>query len=176
MSKESDALFNQAILGTLQFEGGYVNNPNDSGGETNYGVTVKTARAFGYAGPMREIPIETVHNIYKQQYWERPGLDRLATFLPALAQYMFDIGVNCGPAKACEFLQEALTLMGQDPGTIDGVMGKKTMDAVTALPANLRPRLRRLVGIIHGAFYLAIIRKNPTQREFLGGWMRRIEV
>ena len=37
----------------IKREGGYVNNPNDKGGETCWGITVAVARANGYAGPMR---------------------------------------------------------------------------------------------------------------------------
>lgn len=174
MSDTTDKVFNQAIISTLNLEGGYVDDPDDKGGATNFGITKKTAVAFGYGGDMRTIPMELVHQIYKQQYWERPGFDRVATFLPALAQYAFDIGVNCGPKKAVEMLQEAAVLLGQDPGPIDGVLGKKSLDALLAVPANLRPRIRQLLGVIHGAHYLEIVRANPSQRKFLGGWMRRL--
>lgn len=44
----------RAMDATFQHEGGYVNNPNDRGGETNWGITIAVARAYGYTGPMRQ--------------------------------------------------------------------------------------------------------------------------
>ncbi len=175
MSSETDAFFNQAILSTLNLEGGYSNHGADRGGSTNFGVTQVVAARHGYVGDMRLIPIEVVHGIYKETYWEKPGFAQVSSYLPALAQYLFDIGVNCGPGTAVMMLQEAVTLLGQNPGEVDGHLGTKTMKALTSLPANLRPRLRQLVGVIHGAHYLEIVRKRPDQRVFLGGWLRRVE-
>jgi lysozyme family protein len=33
--------FNQAVKVILQHEGGYVDNPNDPGGATNYGISLR---------------------------------------------------------------------------------------------------------------------------------------
>lgn len=44
---------NPVIDGILSLEGGYVNNPADRGGATNWGITEATARAFGYKGDTR---------------------------------------------------------------------------------------------------------------------------
>jgi lysozyme family protein len=54
-------------------EGGYSNNPNDSGGETMWGVTDRVARANGYAGPMKDMPREVAKNIYFASYVQKPG-------------------------------------------------------------------------------------------------------
>ena len=37
----------------IKVEGGYVNDPSDSGGETNYGITKHVARKYGYKGSMK---------------------------------------------------------------------------------------------------------------------------
>ncbi len=39
----------QIIEGILGKEGGYVNNPNDKGGPTRWGITQTTARAYAIA-------------------------------------------------------------------------------------------------------------------------------
>jgi len=58
------ANFNQALKKTLVFEGGYVNDPDDPGGETNFGIS---KRAY----PDLDIPNITdrqVRNIYWRDY------------------------------------------------------------------------------------------------------------
>lgn len=85
----------------LKHEGGYANDPNDNGGETNYGITHATARAHGYRGSMRDIPMSTVHAIYKQSYWDALKCDNH----PAGLDYcIFDYGVNSGVGRARKVL------------------------------------------------------------------------
>ena len=52
------------IDGVIAREGGYVNDPRDAGGETNWGITKAVARANGWAGPMRQLSLrhgESLH-------------------------------------------------------------------------------------------------------------------
>src|SRR4051812_21850393 len=92
----------------LRAEGGYVNNPNDPGGETNYGVTVAVARANGYQGSMRAMTRDDALAIYRSQYFHAPKFDDVFAMSPAIAAELFDTGVNMGPTKAVQFLQRAL--------------------------------------------------------------------
>ncbi|BCT11376.1 hypothetical protein NMNIID777_14140 [Neisseria meningitidis] len=50
--------FNQFINRVLSHEGGYANHPKDPGGETNWGITKRTAQANGYNGSMRAMTRE----------------------------------------------------------------------------------------------------------------------
>ena len=61
--------FDKAFARTVGIEGGYSNDPDDSGGETNWGITKATAVAYGYTGPMRDMPRETAHGIYLNGWW-----------------------------------------------------------------------------------------------------------
>ena len=54
------ALKDQIIDEIIRKEGGYVNDPADSGGETNWGITVSRARQSGYNGDMRTMPRSVV--------------------------------------------------------------------------------------------------------------------
>lgn len=166
--------FQEALGHTLKFEGGYVNHPADPGGETNFGITKRTAVANGYAGDMKAIPLDVVARIYREVYWERAGLPAVATFLPVLAQYLFDIGVNMGTATAGKMLQEALNLVTGSTLTVDGALGPATMTALQKTPASKRHAVRLTVAALHAERYLAIVRRNPTQSVFLGGWLKRV--
>ena len=89
----------------IKREGGYVNNPNDRGGATNYGITEAVARVNGWKGPMRDLPLDLAKQIYKQQYWINPRFDQVNTLSPLIAEELLDTGVNCGVAFAKPLLQ-----------------------------------------------------------------------
>ena len=69
--------FDKAFDLLIGNEGGYVNNPKDPGGETNWGITKAVAVANGYAGDMRTMPKETAKSIYKKMYWDKLQCDQL---------------------------------------------------------------------------------------------------
>ena len=56
------------IEDVLRAEGGYVNDAVDRGGETNFGITIATARQNGYSGPMRDLPRDMAKEMYRRQY------------------------------------------------------------------------------------------------------------
>jgi len=87
------------VDGVIDREGGYVNNSADKGGPTCFG-TEAVARAYGYAGPMRQLPREEAAAIYKRLYWSRPRFDEVAKRSERVAAELFDTGVNMGPAVA----------------------------------------------------------------------------
>lgn len=91
----------------LKHEGGYVNHPKDPGGETNYGITKATAKAHGYTGSMRAIPMTVVEAIYRKSYWNTPGY-KCDTLAAGVDLATFDFGVNSGPARAATYLKSAV--------------------------------------------------------------------
>lgn len=112
--------FDQAFTQLMKFEGGYSNNPADNGGETNYGVTKRTATAFGYKGAMKDMPVEFAQHIYEQGYW----IPCRCEDLPEPIRYdMFDAAVNSGVVQATKWLQRAVNV--ED----DGVIGPVTLAA-----------------------------------------------
>lgn len=60
----------------IKRKGGYVNNPADRGGVTKYGITEAVARANGFKGNMRDLPLEVVKKIYRKNYWRLPDLTK----------------------------------------------------------------------------------------------------
>lgn len=113
-----------AISNVLRREGGYVDDPDDSGGATNYGITEAVARAAGYTGDMRELPPELAQQIYKSQYWDAIGADNLP---PELREVAFDAAVNQGVS----FTKSALAQSG---GNRDAFIAlrKQRYDAIVA--------------------------------------------
>ena len=168
------------IDGILAAEGGYTNNVKDAGGATRYGITEAVARANGYAGDMKELPILFARQVYKNQYYLAPRFDQVAAIAPDVAAELIDIGVNMGTGFAKTTLQEALNFLnrqGSDYRDIaeDGGIGVGTIAALTALVAKRgvagQKMLLKTIIIIRGARYLAICKGNPVQEAFLYGWL-----
>ena len=98
--------FDVALKRTLEFEGGYSNDPQDPGGETNFGITEREAVRQGYNGDMRTIPMSMVQFIYHTSYWNSMQCDRIND--QQIANHLFDCGVNMGSGTAGRILQKAL--------------------------------------------------------------------
>lgn len=166
----------------IRAEGGYVNNPNDPGGETMYGVTVATARANGYTGAMKDLPRATAHTIYFEKYVVAPGFDKILAIAPLVAAELVDSGVNLGPTWPSKWLQTALNAFNEG-GTrwpdmeVDGVLGPKS---VAALQAYMDRRGKddgervMLVALncLQGARYIELCQKNVKLEDFEFGWFR----
>ncbi|WP_186126340.1 glycoside hydrolase family 108 protein [Burkholderia gladioli] len=175
MSTIPDDLINSVIAR----EGGYVNNPADRGGETNFGITAATARAFGYQGSMQEMSQAMAAQIYKQRYWTAPKLDQVAAIDSSLAAKLLDIGVNMGPATGVKFMQRALNVLNQQATTypditVDGGIGPMTIAALQAFYATRGDAGRGvLLGMIiaqQSVRYIELAEQNPSQEVFEYGW------
>lgn len=119
--------FDASLKAVLAHEGGYVNHPRDPGGATNMGVTHRTYDAWRVSQGLsrrsvREITMDEVAAIYREQYWDAIRGDAL----PSGVDYaVFDFAVNSGPARAAKFLQGVLGV------SKDGVIGAMTLQAVS---------------------------------------------
>ena len=167
MSSPADPL-HQALQFTLQWEGGYVNDPRDPGGATNKGVTQATYDSYRRkkgqpTAPVKGISDAEVQAIYETLYWAAAQCDKLPWPLSAAH---FDSAVNAGPKQAAKLLQRALHVAD------DGIIGPGTLaaaqaaDPVAAADGDCDARL---------AFYQALVKSKPTLGAFLKGWTRRVE-
>ncbi len=173
----------QVLDTVLRNEGGYVNDPRDRGGETNWGITIATARANGYQGPMRDLPRTLALAIYRKQYVEAPGFATVAQASEAVAAELVDTGVNMGPQVPSKFLQRALNGLnnqGRDyPDlVVDGDLGGKTMQALRSFlgkrGAEGERRLLALLNALQGERYLSLCEGRQPNEAFLYGWLGRI--
>lgn len=171
---------NQYIDDLIKREGGYVNDPTDRGGETKYGITVAVARAYGYKGAMKDLPVETAKAIYLKNYWTAPRFDQVNNILPSAAEELLDTGVNCGVEFAKPLLQRALNCLNLNGSlyadlAVDGIYGAKTIDA---LKIYMKKRgkdgevvLLRVLNSLQAERYISIVERNPSQEKYFFGWM-----
>lgn len=174
------------IDGIIAAEGGYVNDPNDAGGETKYGITATVAKANGYYGNMKDLPLEIARQIYKNKYWLEPKFDRVAILSPAVAEELCDTGVNCGISFAGGILQSALNLLNRQEADYKDIAEDKAIGpgSLNALATYLVKRgkdgelvLLRMLNVMQGSRYIELTKTKPSQEQFLFGWfLNRVKV
>jgi len=168
-----------AIKKVIRFEGGYVNDPYDSGGETYKGIS----RKFNPNWKGWEI-IDSIED--KSKLDENKELEKLVVefyfslFRDSLSNVVylaneklginyFDAVVNMGRRAAVEILQESINSFGEEL-KVDGVLGKKTILALNRVKDKdivnkfKEFRVKR---------YIKIAKKNPKNLKFLLGWVNR---
>jgi len=160
--------FDRAFREVLRSEGGYVNDNDDRGGETNLGVTRASWSAYLKRdindGEMRGLTVDMVRPFYRQRYWDAVRADEL----PAGLDYaVFDFAVNAGPVRAIRYLQRAVGVAE------DGVIGPATLTA--AATANPTQVLERFSDAKEG-FYRGLATRVPSQAKFLRGWLSRVQL
>jgi lysozyme family protein len=174
---------NGIIEDVLSNEGGYVNDPADAGGETNFGITLKTARSQGYLGAMKAMPRDFAFEVYRRQYVAAPGFDKIANVSAPIAAELIDTGVNMGPKVASMFLQRALNGLnngGKDYADllVDGAAGAGTLAALRAFIAKRgtlgETRLLLLLNALQGERYLSLAEGRAANEAFLFGWLGRV--
>lgn len=165
------------VSAVLVKEGGYVNNPKDPGGETNYGITKQVAVANGYTGPMIDLPQAEAINIYAKKYADEPGFTPFANVSPAVGHKLIDAGVNTGPGRPARWLQASLNSLnrgGQDFPAIqvDGKVGPGTLAAYNSL-VKVRGKVGacqlviKLIDAQQGTYYMSLSNLNT----FTPGWV-----
>lgn len=167
-------------------EGGYVNDPDDPGGPTKYGVTLKTLQTLGIdinrdgksgLDDLKMLTRAQAAQIFLDHYFRKPGLNRLAL---AVQPSVFDMQVNAG-SNAVKLLQKLVSRMGF-PCADDGIIGPRTIEAVQTA-ANAAPGyLADAYAIARRNYYYALGDARPASRKFArsrdggkGGWIKRAE-
>ena len=167
-------------------EGGFVDDPDDPGGATKYGVTIHTMRRLGLdlsgEGVVNGVDVRLLSKaqaveIFVQHYFERPRLN----LLPRMLQpSVFDMYVNAG-GQAVKILQRLLRDMGFEI-SVDGVVGPKTAQASHSAADPEPIALRDAYGVARRNYYFRLADHRPASRKYArtraggkGGWIRRAE-
>lgn len=169
--------FATAFAITMKSEGGYVNDPQDPGGETYKGVARKmNSKWDGWVvvdqlKRERNFPAnldgntqiqQLIHDFYEINYWDKLRCDDITN--QDVAESLFDFGVNAGPAVSAKLAQ---ITVGVDA---DGVIGTQTLDKINAED----PRTFLALFTLHKiARYISICEKRAESKKFFYGWVRR---
>jgi len=167
-------------------EGGFVNDRDDPGGATKFGVTIHTLRRLGLdltgdggidIADVKALSRSQASDIFVTHYFERPRIDEMP---PVLQASLFDMYVNAG-GNAVRILQRMLRDMGYGVA-VDGAIGPQTVKAAWDAAVPEPEVLRDAYGVARRNYYFAIADGRVASRKFAqtrsgdkGGWIRRAE-
>lgn len=165
--------FETAHAHVCKWEGFYSDDPDDAGGATKYGVSLKFLQGLGTEGDITgdgivdkqdvlAITPDIQKQLFKYNFWDNMDLD---TWPPRIAMCFYDSAVNAGTRQTIKLLQRALGVAD------DGVCGQATKAAVASAD-DLATAL--LMCDKRDAFYNSIASKGNNQK-FLKGWLNRVE-
>lgn len=186
--------FEDAVAVVLQHEGGFVDDPVDPGGATNFGVSLRFLRGLGDldgdgyldgdldrdgdvdAEDIRRMTREQAKAIYRSQWWDRYGYGQLG--LPKVAAKVFDLSVNMGAHQAHKCLQRALGSVGLDLSD-DGILGPASRRAIEDVAKAARQGVNSEGALLAAlrseaaGFYRTLIAEKPAFAKYRRGWLRR---
>jgi lysozyme family protein len=147
-------LFDSCFEKVVAHEGGYVNDPRDPGGETNWGISKRSYPSVD----IKALTVDEAKAIYQRDYWERAQCSKLP---PNIAYLVFDAAVNSGIGQSIRFLQRAIGVAD------DGAMGPLSLAAVGRMDAE--SVAARFLGQ-----RLDFMTRLSTWETYGKGWSRRI--
>ncbi len=154
----NDDAFQKAMIRNQKNEGGYVNDPDDPGRETKFGIS---ARWYPNED-IKNLTRQRANAIYYRDYWLKPKLYNLPY---PLDDAVFDKAVNQGPQTAVQHLH---SILGITPGSI---IGEETMAKLNQY-SDLS-EIVRAYNIKANERYDELVAENPSLKKYLNGWKRR---
>lgn len=187
LPKTGDKGFDLSMQPVALHEGLYSHDPDDPGGATAWGWSLRTAKTIGdldgdgflefdldFDGDvdvqdmllLKDNPKKAVE-MYKALYWDKYGYGELPLIV---AVKTFDLAVNMGASQAHKLLQRSVRATGQDRLVDDGIIGKKTRSIIAKQDEECLVSALRS----HAAgFYTLLAHQRPKSRKYLGGWLNR---
>jgi|TARA_A100001391_G_scaffold33224_1_gene17950 lysozyme family protein len=173
---------------TIYVEGEYVNDPDDRGGETRYGITKRVAETFSdywedysWDGDMRTLPYGFAQDIYAHEYYYRPKFNLWEGVSDYVVKELFDTGVNMGTSEPVKYIQRWLNVFNRQEKyypdlVVDGLLGSKTINAYKVLcdkrgNSTVENIIYNCLNALQCVNYLEIAESNPSQEKFVFGWV-----
>ncbi len=170
------ANFKKFLPKLLKFEGGYVDDPDDPGGKTNKGITLKTFKKYAVlllnisptVANLKRLTDTQAGIIYKISFWDRIKGDKIRS--QEVAEIIADHLINAG-SVSIKMVQIIANKMGASL-SVDKKFGALTLAAINKLNANDFHDNFKNARII---FYNALAKRRPKLKKFLKGWLNRVD-
>jgi len=189
------AAFEKAFYKTMGHEGGYVKDPDDAGGETYMGISraynptwsgwdliddEKSKSNFPRCLDDNDEVIQAVEEFYEDKYWDVNRLDEFES--QAIAEEMFDTGVNMGVSRAAKFLQQSLNYLNRNGSlfsdlVVDSKIGPASLSALNkVLSSGDEEILLIMMNVLQGQHYMNYMDRSPIQEKYARGWFKRVKL
>ncbi len=174
------ASFKEAISKVFKNEGGYVDNSKDLGGTTNWGISLRFLQTIDKTvtkETIKNLTKEEAEDIYFAHFWLPNKYNEIKS--QKVAEKVFDTSVNMGSKVGNRFLQSTLniTIFNGKPLDEDGIIGKKTIDAINFLDGeDVDKNILKVYSLLQKEYYAKIVISRPEQSVFLKGWFNRASV
>lgn len=168
----------------IKKEGGYVNHPDDRGGPTNFGITLKLYQKYNPFATITDLQRLTeadAYSIYEKEFYIMTRIDAVFALAPLVAEELLDTAVNMGPSVAIKFLQRVLNAYNLKQTVypdlrVDGNIGNATL---AALDSCLRYRgaskaelsIVKAMNCLQGARYIELAERREHDESFVYGWI-----
>lgn len=160
------AKFEKAIEIVLRHEGGYVNDRDDPGGETKYGIARR-----GYPDEdIKKMTIARAKEIYHRDHWFPLKLNKVRC--QEIANKILDMCVNFGGQSGTKVVQMALCTYGQVV-EVDGIIGPQTIKALNKVRRKYQKVFIGIMTYYQMRRYIGITERREKSKKFLRGWTRR---
>jgi lysozyme family protein len=147
----------------MYHEGGYVNDKQDAGGETKFGISKHSYPNLD----IKSLTRDQARQIYFVDFWMKAKCVQIND--ENIAIKFFDLCVNMGISQAVKLIQRALRATGQNV-VEDGLIGPITLTAINkADPTDLFAALKSETA----GYYRLVVQANPSQQKFINGWLSR---
>jgi len=160
--------FERAFCETIDLEGEYVNDSDDPGGETNFGISKRSYPDVDIAA----LTVLQAEEIYRRDYWDVLRLGEIRK--ERISSEIFDTAVNMGRRTAIKIAQRALNFLGEDL-VDDGIIGPKTIEAINKWGAKDTRALFICLNGFQFSQYRMIIDSSRKLKKFARGWTKRIQ-
>ncbi len=159
-----DNTFLLAMVRVFRNEGGYVNDPDDAGKETKYGIS----KAVYPNLDIKNLTQDQARDIYYRDWWCHFHYDQFTN--SDLAVKVFDTAVNLGGARANKILQRCLNSNGFPNMKDDGDLGPVSIQAINVCDG---PTILSVYRQAQANYYRAVVAAHPKDQKFLDGWLAR---
>jgi len=161
--------FEKAMEFIFQWEGGYVNDPDDPGGETKYGISKRQYPDLD----IKHLTKEQAKEIYYKDYWLKAKCHKIEGLCERLAFVHFNCAINTGVYNANRILQKSINRQLEDSNLkliVDGVVGPKTLHALEKCNTDF---VFETYVLNLARYYHTLVIHKPRLRKFIVGWLNR---
>lgn len=176
--------FNKAVDFVLENEKGLSENPNDAGGITNFGISLRflrelpseNLRRYGIFEitmsdqTIRDLTRDQAKFIYRGEFWEVAPFEKIKS--QRVCDYVFDMACNCGVAQSIKIIQRSLwaVFFNRDVVKDDGILGEQTLTRLNFLSDN---EILPVLIANRASYYRLLAEIRPKDKENLNGWLNR---